>query len=588
MALACHSSAEPGLSSGRSLHLSGALPRHSPTTAKEVLAQLLSVLFFPSHSVESVLEGSEGVTVVFGDQSTTTRDSGTSSSEEGGERVSLEQALCATFSRLSLRFSEGPEHQLTLHDALREGNHLLYTCLIDTNTEIHATDSEGNGPLHIAASYGRTEAAAALLSRQGHDLAYVNRRNQRGYTPVDCAIEGSHASLPSLLERYGGCANSYGREPPCVLVWAVQRSLPIVRDISEWMGGVAGEKGIPFNALSLTCRTLWNEINSQDFYWQQSFQRMWPLAYSAFEQGLVTDTSSPSTTSPNPSPTPATQQPTDPSHAISPISGSPSPALKQCAATKVRHSSEGVDGEVEDKMANDPLLLTRERERERAHQPAAVSAEQGRAEGHVSCACPTWKRRTREMVKGNISFDVEVFERERKPGFAMSCMPASVRWSAPCRKYRVSYVSVDNVAEFVDESRLRLVSPEVRRHRPTPHDYFRPPGIADTLRNLKKGTPVEIQWKMRRDSPFGWWFGEVLSVKTNTTTVVTVAFKHFPANSRWYTIELRPGADEPTRNGISGGWVGGMRVVSAEERARWYTYMPSTPSSTGSSGGGTQ
>lgn len=195
---------------------------------------------------------------------------------------------------------------------------------------------------------------------------------------------------------------------------------------------------------------------------------------------------------------------------------------------------------------------------------------------------------------------LEVLDREKKLGFKMAAMPAMVRVDAPSRSYVATYPSAAQVRSeaipWEEGQRLRFCPPSARgllAHGPgaapseAPHigapcgarAQAYPYRVLGGMRGLHVGQGVEVQWKMQPQSPFGWWYGHLEEVHVDAreeTALAVVAFRHFPAESRWYRLALRFGDDEP-RPCISGGYTGGLRSVAAEEARQWMRFFPAEP-----------
>ena len=79
--------------------------------------------------------------------------------------------------------------------------------LIAKGADMNATDAEtGSTPVHLAASWGRTEALAALL-KQGADPTIPNKS---GVTPLAAAVANGHT------EAAEHCSATRGRSSACV------------------------------------------------------------------------------------------------------------------------------------------------------------------------------------------------------------------------------------------------------------------------------------------------------------------------------------------------------------------------------------
>jgi len=197
--------------------------------------------------------------------------------------------------------------------------------------------------------------------------------------------------------------------------------------------------------------------------------------------------------------------------------------------------------------------------------------------------CSDWKECYRGVASGRTRCTLEVFEREKKLGFAMSRLPAHVNWEAKTNSYIARYLSASEVLPeripASEEHRLLFCPAPVRSilclprfsgEHPlfdsinrivtseSPHEKMYPyrvlEGIAD---DFCIGCGIELQWKMQRGSPFGWWYGvlERLEYDANgVTAVAKIAFRHFPANSNWHWLDIRfgDGGREPAQ------WVVGV------------------------------
>jgi len=212
-----------------------------------------------------------------------------------------------------------------------------------------------------------------------------------------------------------------------------------------------------------------------------------------------------------------------------------------------------------------------------------------------------WHTQYRKTWEGVLECTLEVFDREKKLGFTMAAMPAKVRY---CRgtghhaRYHARYLSaskgVQEIIPVKEEHRLRFC-PESARHQLCPHTsqlQYTPAGSTQTagtasaaeypyrvlegISGLEEGQDVEVQWKMQKESPFGWWFGHLESLHNEPNGLrasATITFRHFPETSRWYRMNIRIGGPEEHQNEL-GGYTGGLRPVSNEEAGRWKVFFP--------------
>lgn len=248
-----------------------------------------------------------------------------------------------------------------------------------------------------------------------------------------------------------------------------------------------------------------------------------------------------------------------------------------------------------------------------------------------------WRGLFQETVAGRLECLLEVFDREKMPGFTMAAMSAWVRYSALSGGFLARYLSASEVQpEIIPRAegfRLRFcpasvcsrllpglaadgaapscggcaASPRARlgglggaeAPRFPGRALLRPawPGEAQSeeaqeLQNttypyrvlegfdgLVVGRGVELQWKMQLGSPFGWWYGRLEALRVDEDhrlATALITFPHFPSNARWHRVEVRFG-DAEMRLCPFGGYSGGLRGVSEEDERRWEVFLPKEP-----------
>jgi len=240
----------------------------------------------------------------------------------------------------------------------------------------------------------------------------------------------------------------------------------------------------------------------------------------------------------------------------------------------------------------------------------------------------TWKPLYQDTMLGNVTCSLEIYHREKKLGFTMSCMPALVHYEKKRDAYLVKYVSASNVPlETIpvrEDCRLRFVQSSARCLLQTETDASQPPmqappkparslaaaKLANVLHRssrhslatpvltssanaanssysyrpitgidegLQIGAGLELQWKMQNGSPFGWWYGELENLERQPGAFVakaTIVFKQFPPNSHWYRMQVVFG-DGEIRDSSFGGKTGGIRSTSEDLQQQWYGFLPS-------------
>jgi len=205
-----------------------------------------------------------------------------------------------------------------------------------------------------------------------------------------------------------------------------------------------------------------------------------------------------------------------------------------------------------------------------------------------------WRETYSAMSAGQLECALEIFDRQKKLGFAMSAMPALCRWDRS--GYVATHLSASEVPpEFIpaEEGHRIRFCPLTAFQRLAPakepgqvgsgaeYSYQVLTNDAEEIARLRPGQAVELQWKMQPLSPFGWWFGvldsvEVVRDANGEGAVAHLSFQHFPQDSRWrnLTVPLGHSAQMPC---AMGGYSGGLRVVSDEERSLWMRFFPAKP-----------
>jgi len=206
----------------------------------------------------------------------------------------------------------------------------------------------------------------------------------------------------------------------------------------------------------------------------------------------------------------------------------------------------------------------------------------------VSQLATDWQAMYRHTLAGKCEVLLEIFDREKKLGFAMSCMMARVTWEASSSSYLVQYVSASQVfPERIparEAKRLRFCPPSARAQlkpelQPPQVSEFYAYRILEGVPELAIGQGIELQWKMQLGSPFGWWYGKVESIERHTqngTASVTMTFPHFPQSSRWYRLRVTVG-DGDMHSCSIGGYHGGVRAATEAESKVWMQFFPKDP-----------
>jgi hypothetical protein len=148
-----------------------------------------------------------------------------------------------------------------------------------------------------------------------------------------------------------------------------------------------------------------------------------------------------------------------------------------------------------------------------------------------------WRSLYHQTFTGKAECTLEVFDREKKPAFAMAAMVAKIQYDrnldAYVAKYSRAKEAPPEVIPLHEKHRLRFCPPSARPRlcpgMPAPPPTEGPTGIQGSdldvypykvlegADGLVVGQGVELQWKMQRRSPFGWWFGTLSPSRRNAT-----------------------------------------------------------------------
>jgi len=198
-----------------------------------------------------------------------------------------------------------------------------------------------------------------------------------------------------------------------------------------------------------------------------------------------------------------------------------------------------------------------------------------------------WQSLYRDTKRGKTECVLEVYHRAKKQGFIMSAMAAVISYDSTQNSYLATYISRRNVIPEViplsEENRLRFVPsfarkllPELNGPNTAVSTSYLYRVLEGTNGKLCPGFAVELQWMMQAGSPFGWWYAEIESLQHDqqgNPREASLIFRQFPPHSPWYRMQVTLGVAEKRPCSL-GGWVGGLHVLSSEERRRWLTFLP--------------
>ncbi|KAL6055944.1 F-box domain-containing protein [Balamuthia mandrillaris] len=166
-----------------------------------------------------------------------------------------------------------------------------------------------------------------------------------------------------------------------------------------------------------------------------------------------------------------------------------------------------------------------------------------------------------ELLTGKRGYELQVLN--SLSGREMSAYNGKATWDPAQKAFHVEYISAKGThsSEYLQhcESRMRRIPDDLygddvfQIKSPDPNVVF------------QIGDEVEIQWRMKPISPFGWWRGFVKSIDSES---ILVDFPQFTESNVWRTVTVaRDGTERP--NGQTRGFIGGIRKVTPHESLLW-------------------
>jgi len=121
-----------------------------------------------------------------------------------------------------------------IHQASFDGNLASMEELIKTDPQlVHATDYNGNTPLHSATLHGRVQVVKYLLEKG----AKVNVQNLAGMTPLHFAAREGFLEVATILLSHNADVNIRNSQGWTALKWALEMDHADIADLLRKQGG---------------------------------------------------------------------------------------------------------------------------------------------------------------------------------------------------------------------------------------------------------------------------------------------------------------------------------------------------------------
>lgn len=183
------------------------------------------------------------------------------------------------------------------------------------------------------------------------------------------------------------------------------------------------------------------------------------------------------------------------------------------------------------------------------------------------------------LETGAYWFPAQVYNRENgHVGFLLSCYDAELCYDRQTDTFKARYPPHGSCSPLLEEnvSWQRLRNPPTST---TAHELF----VSTSLKDLRPGDHVEVQWRRNKRFPYGWWYGIVGHLEScdkdsrhcrcHLDDMVWLEFNQYAPGSRW----RRTGVNRKThteKGDDAEGFYAGIRKLSSEEASAWKHLWP--------------
>ncbi|XP_010510850.1 PREDICTED: F-box protein At2g26850-like [Camelina sativa] len=186
------------------------------------------------------------------------------------------------------------------------------------------------------------------------------------------------------------------------------------------------------------------------------------------------------------------------------------------------------------------------------------------------------------LETGRFWFPAQVYNRENgHVGFMLSCYDAHLSYDTHTNTFQARFPPHGRRAIAVEKDvtweRIRATPIDA-----SPHHLY----ISDSLKELKPGDHIEIQWRRNKEFPYGWWYsvvghldscdGNLNHCQCHISEILVLEFKQYTIGSRWRKTMINR-KDHREKGNDEDGYYGGMRKLNCKEDiARWKCLWPSS------------
>ncbi|KAA8517942.1 hypothetical protein F0562_015416 [Nyssa sinensis] len=182
------------------------------------------------------------------------------------------------------------------------------------------------------------------------------------------------------------------------------------------------------------------------------------------------------------------------------------------------------------------------------------------------------------LESGKLWFPAQVYNRENGyVGFMLSSYDAEVSYDSCTDTFRARYSPhwQQTTEENIVWNRLRARTVDT-----LPHVLH----VSDCLNDLSPGDHIEIQWRRKKEFPYGWWYGVVahlescngnkIDCRCHSSEKVILEFKQYSAGSQWGKTVINRKEHREIGNEADGFYGGIRKLYHEEEISMWRRLWP--------------
>ncbi|CAM8886451.1 unnamed protein product [Rhodiola kirilowii] len=188
------------------------------------------------------------------------------------------------------------------------------------------------------------------------------------------------------------------------------------------------------------------------------------------------------------------------------------------------------------------------------------------------------------LENGTFWFPAQIYNRQNgHVGFSLSCYDARLSYDHQTDTFQARYPAYEMLEIPIEKN---VTWDSLRAPPPVdtnPYDLFH----SDSLNELSPGDHIEIQWRINKKLPYGWWYGVVghldscdrieANCHCSTSDIIVLEFNQYSTDSRW-RMTLINRREHREKGNEADGFYGGVRKLESrdsDEISTWQRLWPS-------------